>query len=435
MTDNCAAHGGQRKTPSRVLRPLADSPSIKPANDDVDVSASLGRGHFYGIDLPTFREACSLGLNEAIAYLILARGTQADNRTTTWSTNSITAYTRLGRDKAKRAIEDLLGSGLIADEGGPAHRPIRTLYPAPRGEFLLDNAEPLSGDKSELLRTLPVAGRLPKAKSKRLEALARAGWVDVGEGRYSLGKNVRVTKPRNELVWLPNTIVDGLGDADAPCELIRQTQCVHTLLLFVMLYCRHELTFSQGVPHNELCRTYSRKEVAGYRSFNLYEFSPKGHEVMTCSPIVSMFEETESIRPADEQFWESFEVLEKLGLVSFVPHLFDGPKGEVLYPIVRPADGADITDAEAALYEAVSGAISPFQTRSFVVDPQCNPHFPIYALVQNHMKKVQLRGVARMRHRPRTQVTAEWMAQSARWEEYAEFYSALGDEIRQAKAA
>jgi hypothetical protein len=39
--------------------------------------------------------------------------------------------------------------------------------------------------------------------------------------------------------------------------------------------------------------------------------------------------------------------------------------------------------------------------------------------VSNHMTRVELRGVLRLRYRPHTMATAQWMAESERWEEEA----------------
>jgi hypothetical protein len=49
-----------------------------------------------------------LGLNPAVAYLVLARGSGADNRTTAWSVNAIEGYTGIGRPRAKKAIDALM---------------------------------------------------------------------------------------------------------------------------------------------------------------------------------------------------------------------------------------------------------------------------------------------------------------------------------------
>jgi hypothetical protein len=49
---------------------------------------------FFSIDRGAFRCAAVGGLNSAVAYLVMARGTGPDNRTTQWSVNAITAQLR-----------------------------------------------------------------------------------------------------------------------------------------------------------------------------------------------------------------------------------------------------------------------------------------------------------------------------------------------------
>jgi hypothetical protein len=45
-----------------------------------------GRGDFFAVDRVVWSPVCKLGsINAAVAYLVLARGTGGDNRTTSWS--------------------------------------------------------------------------------------------------------------------------------------------------------------------------------------------------------------------------------------------------------------------------------------------------------------------------------------------------------------
>jgi hypothetical protein len=67
---------------------------------------------FFVIDRGAFRCAAAGGLNSAIAYLVMARGTGPDNRTTQWSVNAIEKYTGISRPNAKKAVQDLLDRGI-----------------------------------------------------------------------------------------------------------------------------------------------------------------------------------------------------------------------------------------------------------------------------------------------------------------------------------
>ena len=56
--------------------------------------------------------ACGLGINPAVAYLVLARGTGADNRTSTWSVQAVENYTSISRGRAQDALKTLQRVGL-----------------------------------------------------------------------------------------------------------------------------------------------------------------------------------------------------------------------------------------------------------------------------------------------------------------------------------
>src|SRR3954465_6693219 len=78
---------------------------------------------FFAIDRRTWARACELGINPAVAYLVLARGSGGDNRTTAWSVNAIESYTGISRPRAQKAIGTLKSSGLSRqDDGGPPPR-------------------------------------------------------------------------------------------------------------------------------------------------------------------------------------------------------------------------------------------------------------------------------------------------------------------------
>ncbi|WUR14705.1 hypothetical protein E7V67_006240 [[Empedobacter] haloabium] len=68
---------------------------------------------FFAIGLAEWRQACGVGLNSAVAFLVLACGTGRDNQTTAWSANSVQEYGGIRWERAKPAIEQLLKAGLI----------------------------------------------------------------------------------------------------------------------------------------------------------------------------------------------------------------------------------------------------------------------------------------------------------------------------------
>ena len=66
----------------------------------LDTSA---RGGFFAVDSRVWAWVCQQEMNLAVAYLVLARDTGPDNRTTTWSTNAVGTYTSISRHRARDA--------------------------------------------------------------------------------------------------------------------------------------------------------------------------------------------------------------------------------------------------------------------------------------------------------------------------------------------
>ena len=98
---------------------LVRDPGARPPSGD-------GRGGFFAVDRRAWAHVSRLGMNPAVAYFVLARGTGGDNRTTKWSTCAIERYTGVSRSRAATAIADLeRDKALVRD---PASKPDRPKY-------------------------------------------------------------------------------------------------------------------------------------------------------------------------------------------------------------------------------------------------------------------------------------------------------------------
>src|SRR5690606_36450901 len=113
------------------------------------------------------------------AYLVLARGTGGDNRTTSWSTNAIETYTGIGRPRAIKAIEALLSAGFVTKRRGGS-----------RPQYFIE----------------------PDGS------------------------------PDPDWIWLPNALIDGAADEAPPVERVGQSHNLGALRLLVELYGAHDLT-------------------------------------------------------------------------------------------------------------------------------------------------------------------------------------------------
>src|SRR4051812_32088426 len=70
-------------------------------------------------------------MNAQIAYLVLARGTGGDNRTTKWSVNAVEKYTGISRSRAAAAITQLEGAkAIVRDPASKRDRPKYRIGPA-----------------------------------------------------------------------------------------------------------------------------------------------------------------------------------------------------------------------------------------------------------------------------------------------------------------
>lgn len=69
------------------------------------------------------------GVNELIAYIVLAAGTGKDHSTTAWSAQAVEKYTGLRWRRAKHSINRLHEIGLITDKAGSTKKPRYKLKP------------------------------------------------------------------------------------------------------------------------------------------------------------------------------------------------------------------------------------------------------------------------------------------------------------------
>ena len=72
-----------------------------------------GRGDFFAVDRRAWDHVSKLDINAMVAYLVLARGTGPDQRTTAWSANAIEQYTGITWSRGKAAIAALAQAGAV----------------------------------------------------------------------------------------------------------------------------------------------------------------------------------------------------------------------------------------------------------------------------------------------------------------------------------
>lgn len=311
---------------------------------------------FFAVGQETFVEACALGINPACALLVMACGTGKDNVTTRWSAEAVGNHVGVRWSTAKDAISTLVSEGLVVKGGKPA-RP-----------------------------------------------------------SYKLQK-------KGDLIWLPRTLVEGAASEAPPVAKMRQTQDAMALRLLVELYLSQNLREDGGISIKTVFCSYDRRHVRECGSYAVWDFTEGLPSVAwggAAKPHwrgVLTEEEKQAGKNAGVDFFKRFGTLVSIGLVEWVPYLYDGPKGEPMHPMAFTG-----LDTEVLLWAAATDAAARMLGDSSWAKSIQGTAVP----VQKHIGEVAMIGVARLRYRPHTTLTAAWWAEHQNvCQGFTEQYNAL----------
>ena len=231
---------------------------------------------FFAVELEKLFEAIDLGINEACLYLIYCVGSGKSNDKTRWSVNALTRYTEIATRKGKKASISLQDAKLTRQIKGGKH---------PQFEIL-------KGD--------------------------------------------------TEQVWLPNAFITAVDEEDAPLERLRKTGDPLVFKLLFKLYARCNIADDGGVQTDVIFRDFDKKKIAEHQNFVLCGFDKKGSTFFPSALHDCLSKEEHLSLEVDEPgkrdlsgFWDRFALLGDLGVVYYVPTLFDSEQGE---PIVSLRD-------------------------------------------------------------------------------------------------
>ena len=321
-------------------------------SDEANDNAALGRGDFFAIDRRAWAMAFdTAGLHAGLAYLVLARGSQGDMRTTSWSAEAINHRTRLNWRQGKEAIGKLITTGLIRQDKGGS-KPRYYIMPA----HLVQGCEgfvapPFAQAEKDLLermrkarnkdKTIAISGQEYKIASD----LALKGYAvkRYGSPSYSwfeaLNPKTSETETPPEWIWLPNALVDGVGVETPPIEIARESGRPAALRLLVDLYAAQSLAENGGVHWRRLRLSYERERVGQQGIYVVWGFTKKTKETWGSVPFVEAHMTPGKDREAGfKTFWEALEILTLAGLVEFVGHVVDHDhdEGAVIHPYSWP---------------------------------------------------------------------------------------------------
>jgi hypothetical protein len=360
-------------------------------------------GGFFAVDRRCWAKACEAGLNAAAAYLVQARGTGRDQRATAWSVHALETYTGISRSRAKAAIKTLQAAGLTCEAQGGT----RPRYEITPWAELIASRLKLTVAQSEVMRTI-ASGDQPTGRHRQLaDSLVMQGALALGEG-----KKFCLLQP--DWIWLPNEFVTGAAGEIPPLELLRQSQDVMALRLAVDLYHAQNLREDGGVSRHITRYKYDRFEVGRHAQFTVWGFrrdcecvfwnattQPHRRETLTK-------EEKKAGENAGVDFFARMQLLADTGLVEWVPHLVesDDAEAEIIHPLT-------VNKEDPARLENRLGNAAHQASRNLLTTGQrdwANSNELWLVPVLNHLTRVQVVGIARLRYRPQTRLTAAWWA-------------------------
>lgn len=394
-------------------------------NDGSDGTArprtGKGLGAFFAVDRRAWARACELGLNPATAYLVLACGTGRNNGTTTWSVHAIETYTSISRGRARKALEALRQVGLVQvlREGT---RPKYRLTPAHEVHGCEGCLPALDEQELRLLDWLRQGNKYPPNKTspewgyRNPRTIAR-GLVKKGMAREPITNLFEISDSalaaaEPDWIWLPNAIVTGAAGETPPVELVRQTQDAMTLRLLIDLYHAQNLREDGGIGRQLMRRQYERVKLGQHAQFTVWGFRYQGESASWSGPTRCHYrakltdqEKAAGANPGVDFFRRQGQLV-RLGLIEWVPHLVegDGPEAEIIHPLGT----GTTTSVEDRLGRAAAEAAAEMLTEGQLVRAEVQDLHLVP--VPHHVANVQLIGIARLRYRPRTRMTAAWWA-------------------------
>lgn len=319
------------------LAPPADTPRRKPI------------GNFFAIAPLAWARACALGLNAAVAYLVLAAFSGRDNTWTLAGYNAVETHTGISRGRAHEAVQRL-------EEGG-----------------LLSSRDPGTLRRYFLLHGL----------------VADPGHYD--------------DPTASGLIWLPRALVDGTA-GEAPLERIRMRQDVRLLRFFIDLYDAQHLIEEGGLPWRAMRCSYAKVRVGEWGPYTVVGY---GNPVLQIFPDHPLLENMAGDLELGRQVLDDLTQLINMGLIEVVEHLVEGlsDTAEILHPC-PPTGGTSI---ERTVASAADKAARMMMPDSRVRQAQEKLGTPCVLVPLEHaLDQAEMVGILRLRYRPRTTRTSAW---------------------------
>jgi hypothetical protein len=336
-------------------------------SDNTEATKAKG-GKFFAVEKVAWRKACELGIPAAMAYLVLARGTRKDNRTTKWARKAVGKRTGFKRKATKEAVQKLLEVGLVEDKRTIEQKKVRRSRP-----------------KYRLVR------------------------FDTDEAH----------KCRSALIWLPNSIVDAADDEVSPIVSLRTTRNPLALWLFVALYGIHDLCEEGGLPVEMLSLSYRGQVLRDFGQFNIIRYDHTDSRVPTWEHYSTLISNEDARKIAtqleadpEDLMNDALRIILGKGLIQWIPHLHDSDEADAtaLFSFNSEPQTGQSKNPEKDLFRTMQNLMTCIVDEEHWNVPRDHSRYCV--AVHRDVEYASLKCVARLRYQPRTKMTDAWYAQT-----------------------
>lgn len=372
-------------------------------------------GNFFIVDRRNWAEVCRLGMNPAVSYLVLARGSQRDNRHTSWSVNAIKTYGGISVERGKQALETLLAN-LFIQQTKTGTRPQYAILPwcerlKARAHGLRER-HPLSPQEQRFYDAVKTGKTdFTYAQEELAARLCATGWL-YQEGESFVADSPQPSTPdlAANLIWLPNELVRGTEAGDpSPLDRLRGSQDVMLLRLLVDLYHDQNLRDDGGIKRSEMRLQFKRLKVGEQGAHTVWAFK-RERTLMNWTETSSCHKT--ALPDPGAAFFGRLDALRKEGLLVFVPHLCESTdaQSEIIHPYGTDWSTKGLDDPENAVGKAAHDAGLAMADPGPLLADEAEG-YSLLAPVSSSCPEAQMIGVARLQYPPLTRRTVAW------WEE------------------
>lgn len=244
--------------------------------------------------------------------------------------------------------------------------------------------------------------------AKAIKNLIEKGIIVQEQGgmkpRYALHKGNQLNEG---YIWLPNEIIRGAGGETPPLILLRQTGDVNNLLIFIWLYSQQNIADFGGVSPAILFQEYVHEKIGDYAGVVLWHFTQTQVKSDFLYYTVNGWPKGLDGKSAAH----AMTLLVELGLLTASSYLYESDKrdAEMITACDLNSEYPQVQKICAAIKETSFDIASRrfLDAVNFVAETGDDQ---ILVAVPKHYKKVCMKGIFRLRYRPKTSLTAAGMA-------------------------